>query len=248
MSFSLDRRRFLTHSAHASLLAAGGLLLPTASFGAEERYKIKNIAGFTIDFREEFGPLKELLTKALGRFYARFLQVPNPPEIFTEAGVDLVDGFKKDDYDGASDRDILNHQLTRMRTALNAGEEFPHITIEYGFEKANWAARAQVNLMRVTCDDRFKCKFDGQFKLQVNAYYLNNAALGRHYADPTYWAGVIAHELWHNLGHGHPGSRDDKDYYLYQIILAEMSVMNDGKVKYGDRNAIPVLCMRHPRK
>ena len=55
---------------------------------------------------------------------------------------------------------------------------------------------------------------------------------------------MIAHELLHNLGHMHLSSRSEPDYYLYQMILVEMSVMTDGKAEYGEKIVTPVLCKR----
>ena len=71
--------------------------------------------------------------------------------------------------------------------------------------------------------------------MEINAAFLFSRK-APYFSNRDYWAGVIAHEALHNLGHSHPSSRGDSNYYHHQMIVVEALVMSNGKSRYGDRN------------
>lgn len=230
----------------------GGRFIVKASmiYNTEVKYsknsEIKEIDGYDIDNR--FGREKNALLKnALAYFYERFCQNHWRvlPELGTKAGTRFSDNFPTDDFKGVDDsREYMERQFIRM-----SGETFPHVKLEYGYEQdGDWLARAYYDKVRVysSLDEGFKERFKGSFEIEINDHFVNNARVGRHYTSAEYWAGVIAHEALHNLGHGHPPRRSDQGYYQYQMILIEYLVMTNGQIRYGNDNPTPVLCRPRP--
>jgi hypothetical protein len=68
---------------------------------------------------------------------------------------------------------------------------------------------------------------EGEFHVDLNAYYMSGDRLGRR---PEVWAGVIAHEMLHNLGHLHPvGVYEDSN----QIVALEKAIITNGSYRAG---------------
>jgi hypothetical protein len=224
-------------------------LIVSTNVAYSSDHHIRTIDGYEIDSR--FSNAKQrFLTDALALFYERFLQLHwrVMPELGTKAGVKLADNFPTDSFDGVEDkREYMQRQFIRM----SPQETFPHVKLVYAYEEGgDWLARAYLGTVRVwsALDSDFAAKgrYSGSFEIEMNDSYVGNGQAGRHYARPEYWAGVIAHEALHNLGHAHLPSRSDAGYYLYQMILIEHLVMTNGRARYGDTNPTPVLCMRRP--
>ena len=207
--------------------------------------------GFEID--SQFGPSKTaLLTSALAIFYERFLRVHSYgcPELCTKAAFQH-DRIDKSHFPGAEDeRDFIEIQRWRFMANIVNGIPFPHVELEYANSDENWLARAYVGTVKVLPRvlDEFGQPYpvEGTFKIEINDHYLNNAREGVHYGNAAFWAGVIAHEALHNLGHRHPPLRSDNQYYDHQMIIVEQLVMHGNKVRYGEANPTPVLCQRRP--
>jgi hypothetical protein len=106
----------------------------------------------------------------------------------------------------ASDFETWFTQVQR-RALLERG--FPVVRIRGVYDAAgSWTGRATLNkvLTQYRWDvraGRSVAYVSGQFEITLNTAKLGNASLwyGR---DVDYWAGTIAHEMLHNLGHHHP--------------------------------------------
>jgi hypothetical protein len=217
------------------------------TFGNKNDY-ILHIKGYTID--KAFGPEeRSLLTDGLAFFYRRFLQDHWAfiPELETTARVKLADDFPRSNFKGASDEhDYLRWQFNSMRAA--AYSSFPMVQLAYGYEKeGGWVARAHTTIIKPPTWGINDPGYVGHFIIEVNDYYVNNRHAGAQYVNPEYWAGAIAHEALHNLGHLHPPSRSDPDYYLHQMVLIEGLVMTNGSSRYGGQTQTPILCKPRPR-
>lgn len=114
---------------------------------------------------------------------------------------------------------------------------FPNIYILYASDaprsgQLGWLGRAYLDLVTVYWDSSEKeWKQKGSFVITINDYFV---ARGQRYSDPNDWAGTIAHEMLHNLGHRHPDSTDP-DYNKYQINVLDVLVQNYGSDFKGMR-------------
>jgi hypothetical protein len=146
-------------------------------------------------------------------------------------------------------RNLLFHQLywLSMPNGENdTSQPFPDIYIRMGYEPSRegysgWVARAPYNTVNLYWDWRFgewRLSDDSKFDITLNNYHL---ATGGIYSDPEYWAGTIAHEMGHNLGHQHP-SPSDPNYSKYQINILDEVIQNDGHSLKGSR---PTLLSLH---
>jgi len=221
---------------------------PHISYPMEGR-KITKIDGYTID--PQFGPAESRLLKdALAIFYERFLQYhpAGCPELCTRTAYKW-EAINRSHFKSAEDsRDIIEVQRSRLSMNNSLGKAFPHVELEYANVDEDWLAKAHVGIVKISPgiedEEAGPYPVTGTFKILINDFYLNNASKYRHYSSPAYWAGVIAHEALHNLGHRHAQSRDDPQYYRYQMIIIEHLVMKGGMVRYGDLNPTPVLCRK----
>ncbi|MGB8507034.1 MAG: hypothetical protein WCD76_01385, partial [Pyrinomonadaceae bacterium] len=88
----------------------------------------------------------------------------------------------------------------------DTAQPFPDIYIRKGYEQTTkgytgWVARAPYDTVKIFWDwdiKEWRLSDDSKFEITLNNYYVN---AGRIYSDPEYWAGTIAHEMGHNLGH-----------------------------------------------
>lgn len=134
---------------------------------------------------------------------------------------------------------LLNRQLLTL--SLPNGENdteppFPDIFIEYEHqaprtEGEGWLGRAPLDRVVIYRDGN-EWKQKGSFRITINDYFV---ARGKRYSDPNEWAGTIAHEMLHNLGHHHPSS-GDSDWNKYQINVLDAVVQNYG---YGYKGSLP---------
>lgn len=215
-----------------------------------KRYPLRKTTGH--DIAPQFGQREtRLLVDALALLYDRFLLCNDVNETRYPT---IVASFKSD-YPtpimlpaGRRACLLMVRQINLMRLACIEGkfiEPFPRIHIEYASEaNANWVARAPVGTMKLddNSDSESDSSFDGTFRLAVNDWYVGNGGNGQQYGDPEYWAGTIAHELWHNLGHTHPSKRSDPDYFKHQMITQDNIVMTNNRARFGQEVSTPVLC------
>jgi hypothetical protein len=261
----MNRRTFLASVAGGVGAFCGLGTRPALAY--DDAHRIRKTAGWTID--NDFGRVeRQILTDALGHFYARFLQPYAPGDYggdrvwrardWSNAFSDVTARHIGHYVDGFGERKIFGADWTDMwRHFVDAGKPFPPVTLKFvSVERAGFVAQAHYDMILINSfpndvayqatnrDDNVKSR--GEFEIEINDWYLGNRAEGRHYVDPVYYAGVIAHEAWHNLGHGHPLRRSDANYYQHQIVLHEMCIMRNSSIRYGDEAGTPVYCRRHP--
>lgn len=122
--------------------------------------------------------------------------------------------------------DILLYQLAALREATQR----PTLNIVLSDKpESNAVGWANTDLVRV----KFKPEthtVEGEFKIHLNAQFLGGAG---HHSDPYYWAGTIAHEMLHNLGHLHVADRESPQYDRCQLIAHERAVYYNGQYRRG---------------
>lgn len=138
---------------------------------------------------------------------------------------------------------LLQRQLVTL--SLPNGENdtepaFPDIFIRYGNEPPqngdiSWLGRARIGTVAVYWDGKVEeWKQKGSFDITINDYFV---ARGQRYSDPNDWAGTIAHEMLHNLGHNHP-HWSDPNYPKYQINVLDELIQNYGYGSKGSRRTL----------
>lgn len=85
--------------------------------------------------------------------------------------------------------------------------------IERMYERNSVMARAPVGIVQTYFSGSVPV-VRGTFRIKLNHYNLGSASHARG-KDVNYWAGVIAHELLHNLGHTHPHGK------YHQLFIRE---------------------------
>lgn len=99
---------------------------------------------------------------------------------------------------------LLQYQLMCLRTKGEIGG-FPCINIYPIFQRSEVVARGIFAC--ITCiSHQSTFSIDGEFRVKLNRYHLQSSR--RNSLDVLEWAGIIVHEMLHNLGHNH----DDLDY------------------------------------
>lgn len=133
---------------------------------------------------------------------------------------------------------LLAHQLywlSQPNSATDTEKPFPDIYIKFASENSKWLARAPLNQVFVYWASSVKeWKQTGKFNIIVNDYWV---ARGARLSDPNEWAGTVAHEMAHNLGHNHPDV-SDPDYDKYQINVLDSLVQNYGYSNKGTRRTL----------
>jgi hypothetical protein len=98
-------------------------------------------------------------------------------------------------YPGAGYKDVLRIQLSN----LDNTNERPVVNIRpYHSDDFSWG-RANLDLVTLKFGPR-AFELEGEFDIQLNFSKLGG---GGAYSSPAAWAGLIAHEMLHNLGHIH---------------------------------------------
>lgn len=139
-------------------------------------------------------------------------------------------------FTGKGYRDILIEQLSVIRTL--PFEKRPAVNI-WGEYKPEVKAYGWANINKVkTKFSKTGSSVDGEFVLALNTFLVGG---GGHLSDPVFWAGTIAHEMLHNLGHLHIVDRNDPQYDRCQLIAHERAVYYGGKYRRG-MNRPAVLC------
>jgi hypothetical protein len=201
---------------------------------------------------------RQLLENALSVFYQRINRTEvvsnfnrhggNPPKGFKHYQVN-PDYLKKcDEILQDFETNVLSFQMSRLGNVVfnGGGRKFPKIIIhadravpggereidkKWGHSVA-WAPVGNVTINLAKEGTQKDSVIKGNFELTINQYYLLNSDR-KEFSDRNYWAGVIVHEIAHNLGHQHPGV-SDKDYKKYQINVLEYAVRCNGAYTPGD--------------
>lgn len=129
-------------------------------------------------------------------------------------------------------RNLLFHQLSYLSktTRKDSQEKFPKIYIYYdNIEpkegELGWVGYAYYNKVKISWnEEKSDWEREGDFELYLNKFFLKQDGI---YKNPDYWAGTIAHEMLHNLGHQHPDALDDT-YNKFQINVLANVIRNFG--------------------
>jgi hypothetical protein len=114
---------------------------------------------------------------------------------------------------GVTVRDALRKQFELLKRR----SELPVLRIDaYRSEKT--AARAKLETIVLESDGRVS----GSFAIEINRNYLSRNS------SAEWWAGAIAHEMLHNLGHSHPGV-DERSQYgkKWQMLIFEKAIQTN---------------------
>jgi hypothetical protein len=135
-------------------------------------------------------------------------------------------------------RDVIFDRKTAKFPKINVGRYYavPNGPTKEDKEYGDSLARGPYGTVFIPRDKEGKVQPpEGSFELAINAYFLGTK-LQVGYDNPNYWAGVLTHEMCHNLGHGHPlaGEAHFKNRHLYQMYLLQLSVATVGNFKFGD--------------
>ena len=192
---------------------------------------------------------RELLESALHILYRRLFKFPYDllEGGFKTAGVSIdADYWQRARDNIASDarlaqRHLVTQQFTRLiGHVFTHGNKFPSIHIDAYLDAEDYAvARASVGVVLLSAGPDGLTAEPGLFRLRINRYYLL-ATSRPEYRDSAYWAGVIMHEMLHNLGHMHPEGSDPQ-YHMYQMTCLEYLLRADGQYQYGSR-IFPTKC------
>jgi hypothetical protein len=135
-------------------------------------------------------------------------------------------------------RNILFHQLYYISVPegnrLNT-TKLPDVQIYYKDEappegKIGWLGKAPYDVVNIYWSNaRNRWQKSGHFKISINAHYLFKNEM---YSSSEYWAGILVHEMLHNLGHRHPRSTHP-DYRKYQINVMASAIQNYGQDSAG---------------
>lgn len=132
-------------------------------------------------------------------------------------------------------RNLLFHQLYSLSATNpeNAKREFPNIYIYHSNTPPKrgtpgWVGYAYYNKVSVYWNFQTRrWERSGNFQLYLNQFFLQKSGI---YKSEDYWAGTIAHEMLHNLGHQHPDA-SNKKYQSFQINVLANAVRDFGRVE-----------------
>lgn len=244
----MNRRTFLNSALASSAVLLGG---STDVLAYNPKYKIPKFPYWYIDRR--FGAReREILEGGLALFQERFLQNYGPTgetkdgdTVTWSSTYHSVTDEHAGDFKSSVSRSKMFYSdwLDMWQHFVHNEKPFPSITLKYkNVPKGGFVAQAPLDEILIK-DYPNSTTHKGEFKIYINDWYVNNGDYS--WSDSAdYWAGTIAHEAWHNLGHQHPSSRTSRTYYWHQLIIHEMCVMLDRSVRYGSEHDTPVRCSR----
>lgn len=234
MSAAMSRRKFF--GACGASAAATGLLIPQSAFAHDYPFDFY-LKG---DGWDSYGR-RDIVRQAMSLINDRFAGVYTTTNGYEVEGDrynmegDLWDITNLNSYySGKGYRDILWYQMIALRSTKTR----PDLNIHAEYDKdKNAVGWANTNTVKVKFSKE-GFVIEGEFNIALNTYFLGG---GGHYKDPYYWAGTIAHEMLHNLGHLHLEKRDDPKYSECQLIAHERAVYYDAKYRRGLERPV-VLC------
>jgi hypothetical protein len=197
------------------------ILVSQSSQEFEISYKIHD--GFTID--EEIMIENALQIVANRLFKVEVLQ--NMYRICGTAGYFLAPGlWKRSNLSKHSVNHgkefLLRYQLMCLKTKGKIGQ-FPTIHIYPIYQKNEVMARG-ISACVSCISHQSTFTIEGEFQVKLNRYHLNS--LNETSLDAVEWAGIIVHEMLHNLGHNH----DDHDYTdRWQMNIFKECFIHNGK-------------------
>ena len=122
-------------------------------------------------------------------------------------------------------RNLLWHQVHILSLPNSPGNDeppFPHVHLNAYHEESEVLGRAALNEVTIKYAGNNTYRQLGEFKVDLNRYQLGAGGEG---SDPEWWAGTIAHEMLHNLGHKH----EENDYTdEWQINVFKSAVVHNG--------------------
>ena len=179
----------------------------------------KSDDGFT---EQQVGVLK----KAINVLAARFDSADVRANTYAVATRSITD----DDYDlaiGLPNRGDWNFACMRYQLAYYLQGEIPVIHLKPFQAKSDYWGNAPIGIVKTHDITKKTGKVTGEFVININRHWLAAPGSG---SDPEAWAGLLAHEMMHNLGHMH-----GKDEYTVdlQINAFQWSVYWAGKYRRG---------------
>lgn len=231
---SITRRQVLG----GSLAAGCGLLLSgtadaanTSGYYRPIRYSIER--GF-------YHMQLPIIKSALGVVAARFLD----PRMFRNAKQHYRRWYMGNHL-GFYNSAHFEAWFTRTQIAVLQQRGFPPIRVRPRYDSRRnsngsyWAGRAAVGIVNTywnTSSGWYVPLTSGTFDITLNSYLVGNSrVLSSFGANVNYWAGVIAHEMLHNLGHTHPNGVYDQVF----IREYENALIYNGRYSRGRSRSCP---------
>ena len=132
----------------------------------------------------------------------------------------LVDGTYSDKI-GLPRRSDWSFACMDYQLAYYLPHNFPRVYLEPYYKRDNYWAHAPVGVVQTQNITQKSGQIAGQFHVHVNRYWFTQRAG----ADPVNWAGLLAHEMMHNLGHLHGKDEYGNHLQVNAIQVALMSAL-----------------------
>ncbi|MEN3334885.1 MAG: hypothetical protein V7641_4250 [Blastocatellia bacterium] len=223
MSIVMDRRQFVKLCG-ASIVAASSLFPGVA--------KAKNTAYHKIEgFNEK---QERIIDQAVDIAVSRLQDKQIWEKTYQKAKLPFVsdEAIKLSNLSDTPEerKNLLLRQLGCLSKANGPNDDepaFPNIYIHAEYiEGGSWVGRAPLDTVTIYWDEEVKeFRQRGKFSVTLNSAYVGRDGI---YSSVDYWAGTIAHEMLHNLGHQHGDSKSDKNYSDYQINVLDRVVASNG--------------------
>ncbi|HSK72544.1 MAG TPA: hypothetical protein VK892_12650 [Pyrinomonadaceae bacterium] len=130
-------------------------------------------------------------------------------------------------------KNLLWHQLYWLSQPNGSNDTepaFPNVKINMtNAPNGKWVGRARLDLVKVFWNSKVKeWQQSGEFNIELNSAFVGRKDIHFVYGETDYWAGTIAHEMLHNLGHTHGEYSSDKNYESYQINVFDRIIASNG--------------------
>ena len=220
----MNRRNFLRAGAAIGTTSLATTCLPKKSCWGQDFREDETAFSIDCEIQDGFSTLEgEIIIEAL-QLVANRLTSPhiwqNMYELLGERGCYLADGVWKRSNVGVTKGyeryELLRWQLTNLRPTCPVIHVVPYSkrgTSEWG--------RASLGRVALVSTERGRrVRIEGEFEVKLNRDWVGRSGPG---SSPDAWAGLIAHEMLHNLGHRH------HDYsHRWQINAFQQCVKFDG--------------------
>lgn len=117
----------------------------------------------------------------------------------------------------------MGYQLTHYLRRFT-----PRVQLYPYYARNNYWANAPVGVVRTLDLTRATGRIQGEFVINVNRYWLGNGPG----ADSAVWAGVLAHEMMHNLGHIH--GNDEYGQHLQINAIQQAVYLASAPMRVGE--------------